>query len=192
MRQHRSEFRPQRLHHIRPHRHYHIMTHRNLNRAIILRRALKGEAPFGKDLPAPPAGATIKRMPVGFHPVPAESIAVIEQWIDDGCPDQEPVRAWRPTNAPTARRFDDIWFRDADRGWAANSLGQILHTHDGGATWVEQFQDEEVYFRCLGFVSGTRGWAGTSPSASGKRLLETSDGGRPGRSSRTSRHWPRT
>jgi photosystem II stability/assembly factor-like uncharacterized protein len=140
-------------------------------------RALKGEAPFGKDLPAPPAGATIKRMPVGFPPVPAESIAVIEQWIDDGCPDQEQVRAWRPTNAPTARRFDDIWFRDADRGWAANSLGQILHTQDGGTTWVEQFQDEEVYFRCLGFVSGTRGWAGTSPSASGKRLLETSDGG---------------
>ena len=44
-------------------------------------------------------------------------------------------------------------------------------------TWVEQFQDEEVYFRCLGFVSDTRGWAGTAPLTSSKRLLETSDGG---------------
>ena len=40
--------------------------------------ALKGEVPFGKDLPDPPAGATIKRMPVGFPPVAPESIAVIE------------------------------------------------------------------------------------------------------------------
>lgn len=139
--------------------------------------ALKGEAPFGKDLPVPPAGATIRRMPVGFPPVPPELITVIEQWIDDGCPEEEPVRAWRPTNAPSARRFDDIWFRGEDRGWAANSLGQILHTQDGGATWIEQFQDEEVYFRCLGFVSDTRGWAGTAPVSADKRLLETSDGG---------------
>jgi len=140
-------------------------------------RALKGEAPFGKDLPEPPAGATIKRMPVGFPPVPAESIAVVEQWIDDGCPEEEPDRVWRPTNAPSAQRFDDIWFRDADRGWAANSLGQILHTEDGGTTWITQFEDEEVYFRCLGFVSDTRGWAGTAPVSAEKRLLETSDGG---------------
>ncbi len=140
-------------------------------------RALKGEAPFGRDLPVPPPGATIKRMPVGFDPVPEAAIAEIERWIDDGCPQDAPAFAWRPTNAPLARRFDDIWFRDPDRGWAANSIGQILHTQDGGITWTEQFVDEEVYFRCLGFATDTRGWAGTAPAAPDKRLLETSDGG---------------
>ncbi|MGH8906689.1 MAG: ferritin-like domain-containing protein [Egibacteraceae bacterium] len=47
-------------------------------------KALKGEAPFGSDLPTPPAGAVFPRMPFGFAPVPDEEIAFIEQWIDDG------------------------------------------------------------------------------------------------------------
>jgi hypothetical protein len=42
-------------------------------------RALKGEAPFGSDLPDPPAGATTRRMPAGRPPVPAESIGAIAQ-----------------------------------------------------------------------------------------------------------------
>jgi len=52
-------------------------------------RALKGEAPFGADLDEPPVGAMLSRMPAGMPPVPAESIAFIERWIDDGCPDDE-------------------------------------------------------------------------------------------------------
>ena len=32
-------------------------------------RALKGEIPFGSDLPDPPEGATIRRMPAGFRPL---------------------------------------------------------------------------------------------------------------------------
>lgn len=43
-------------------------------------RALKGETPFGE-------GAIFPRMPAGGLPAaPAESIALIEQWINDGCP----------------------------------------------------------------------------------------------------------
>jgi hypothetical protein len=42
-------------------------------------KALKGEAPFdGTDFP---------RMPLGRPPVSPENIAFIQQWIDDGCPD---------------------------------------------------------------------------------------------------------
>jgi hypothetical protein len=48
-------------------------------------RALKGEAPFGSDLPDAPPDAELPRMPVGFDPVAAEDIAFIGQWIDDGC-----------------------------------------------------------------------------------------------------------
>ena len=34
--------------------------------------ALKGQAPFGADLPDPPAGANMSRMPAGLPPVPAD------------------------------------------------------------------------------------------------------------------------
>ena len=143
-------------------------------------RALKGESPFGSDLPNHPQDATIRRMPAGRPPVPAASIAAIEQWIDAGCP-QESVAAqpiWRETNAPVASsRTDDIWFIDPNRGWAVNSDGQIVHTEDGFATWQEQFHDEEsgLYLRCVGFASQSRGWVGTTTP--GRQLLETSDGG---------------
>ena len=43
-------------------------------------KALKGEEPFGQ-------GALYRRMPGRRPPVPAEKIAVIQQWIDDGCPE---------------------------------------------------------------------------------------------------------
>jgi photosystem II stability/assembly factor-like uncharacterized protein len=138
-------------------------------------RALKGQAPFGADLPEPPPGAELNRMPSGRDPVRAEAIAVIEKWIDDGCPDDPPL-AWRPTAAPIASsRTDDIWFVDLLRGWAVNSNGQILHTEDGFTTWEQQFHDPGVYFRCVGFASPQRGWVGTLTS--GKRLYETADGG---------------
>jgi hypothetical protein len=45
--------------------------------------SLKGEPPFGSG-----PDAEIPRMPVGFDPVPHDSIRSIEQWIDDGCPDE--------------------------------------------------------------------------------------------------------
>jgi hypothetical protein len=48
--------------------------------------SLKGEAPFGSDLDAPPAGAVVPRMPAYLDPMPAASIAEIERWIDEGCP----------------------------------------------------------------------------------------------------------
>jgi photosystem II stability/assembly factor-like uncharacterized protein len=142
-------------------------------------RALKGEAPFGADLPEPPAGAMFSRMPAGLAPVAAELIALIEAWIDDGCPDDvaPPVLpTWQPTNAPVASsRTDDIWFLDRVRGWAVNSNGQIVHTTDGFATYIEQFHDEDLYLRCVGFADASRGWVGTLTP--GRQLLETVDGG---------------
>ncbi|QEL14089.1 WD40/YVTN/BNR-like repeat-containing protein [Limnoglobus roseus] len=153
-------------------------------------KSLKGEAPFGADLDNPPAGARFSRMPAGLPPVPDADIAFIEQWIDAGCPDAEsggkppggttptgPAAAlhWRPTNAPVASsRTDDIWFTDPNTGWAVNSNGQIVHTADGGNAWAEQLHDADVYFRCIGLASPTRGWAGTLTP--GKLLYETRDG----------------
>lgn len=149
-------------------------------------KAFKGEAPFGADLPNPPPGAQLSRMPAGLPPVSDADIAFIQTWIDNGCP-EDPFTAgnpnppvtmlrWRPTNAPLANsRTDDIWFLNPQVGWAVNSNGQIVHTTDGGDSWQEQLHDAEVYFRCVGFASATRGWAGTLTA--GKTLFETRTGG---------------
>ncbi|MDA4106652.1 hypothetical protein [Mycolicibacterium holsaticum] len=48
--------------------------------------SLKGEPPFGSG-----PDAEIPRMPVGFDPIPEDSIRLIERWIDDGCPDESDV-----------------------------------------------------------------------------------------------------
>jgi len=83
---------------------------------------------------------------------------------------------WQRTSAPVASsRTDDIWFLDADRGWAVNSNGHILHTPDGGETWQRQFSASGAYLRCVGFANERVGWVGslTEPT----RLFHTSDGG---------------
>jgi photosystem II stability/assembly factor-like uncharacterized protein len=151
-------------------------------------KALKGETPFGSDLPNPPDGAIFQRMPVDLPAVSSDDISFIQQWIDDGCPetldagfaalaaqDTAPALRWRATNAPTASsRTDDIWFLNAQTGWAVNSNGHILKTADGGQTWTKQFTTG-AYLRCVGFADAQHGWAGTlSPS---RRLFATADGG---------------
>lgn len=50
-------------------------------------KALQGRTPFGSDIGTP--NATFRRMPAGFPPVPVDKVAFIQQWIKDGCPDEE-------------------------------------------------------------------------------------------------------
>lgn len=76
-------------------------------------------------------------------------------------------------NAPQAGRVDDMFFLDAETGWCVNSSGQIHHTEDGGATWVQQLQRPN-YLRSITFIDSLRGWAG---ALDGYRLYQTSDGG---------------
>jgi photosystem II stability/assembly factor-like uncharacterized protein len=146
-------------------------------------KALKGEAPFGSNLQPRPPGAVLPRMPVGLDPVSDPDIAFIQSWIDDGCPDEAAPAveqfSWRPTNAPSAQRYDDICFITPQLGWAVNSDGQILHTADGGDNWEVQFQvppsASQLWLRSVGFATESRGWVGTT--AGEIKLFETSDGG---------------
>jgi photosystem II stability/assembly factor-like uncharacterized protein len=79
-------------------------------------------------------------------------------------------------NAPMASsRTDDIWFADAQRGWAVNSNGHILHTPDGGDSWQRQASIRGAYLRCIGFADERLGWVGTLDAA--RRLFQTADGG---------------
>jgi hypothetical protein len=47
-------------------------------------KALRGEAPFGRDIGTP--GANVRRMPAGMAAMAEEDIAAIAAWIDEGCP----------------------------------------------------------------------------------------------------------
>jgi photosystem II stability/assembly factor-like uncharacterized protein len=141
-------------------------------------KALRGETPFGADTGNP--NADFNRMPSGRPLVPFADIAFIENWIDDGCP-EDPLpavvpQAWRKTNAPVASsRTDDIWFVDERTGWAVNSDGNIIHTADGGDSWTVQHSTPSVYLRCVAFANPKVGWVGTLSRR--QRLLRTADGG---------------
>jgi photosystem II stability/assembly factor-like uncharacterized protein len=95
--------------------------------------------------------------------------------------EQDANLQWHPTCAPKRRRHDDIWFVDQQIGWAVNSAGQILKTIDGGARWDLQRlpEDTSVYWRCIGFATPERGWAGgfPDPETPSGRLYATTDGG---------------
>jgi photosystem II stability/assembly factor-like uncharacterized protein len=86
-------------------------------------------------------------------------------------------RRWRRTNAPMASsRTDDVWFFDADHGWAVNSDGHVLQTLDGGDSWQRRFAAPPgVYLRCVAFATDELGWVGTLDERN--RLFQTRDGG---------------
>jgi photosystem II stability/assembly factor-like uncharacterized protein len=153
-------------------------------------KALKGESPFGADLPTPPPGALYDRMPDGLLPVTDADIAFIQNWIDEGCPEDlyiSPTEAanvggssvamrWVPTNAPTVtKRYNDIWFLDPNVGWAVDTNGQVLHTSDGENWGAPQLHVPYGNLRCISFASSTLGWVG-SLFPPDKILYETRDG----------------
>lgn len=67
-------------------------------------------------------------------------------------------------------------FGSIPRKLAVNSNGQILHTRDGGDSWVVQLQGPSpTYFRCISFANENRGWCGTLTAA--RRMFHSLDGG---------------
>ena len=96
---------------------------------------------------------------------------------------QSPVWQQFPNSPSGTDRHDDIFFVDANTGWSVRSNGYIHKTTDGGATWVVQANQPATHFRCLGFTSATRGWAGNlgkgsfSAATDTLPLYETFNGG---------------
>jgi len=109
------------------------------NSALV--RALRGLAPFGSDVVPRPAGALFRRMPAGRSPVPEQSIAFIENWINAGCPDDEVTELVVPALAFAAaaaagnfdlynrffRAFDDFFMVQADPA----TTGDDINTYFG-------------------------------------------------------------
>ncbi|MGQ9707526.1 MAG: YCF48-related protein [bacterium] len=87
--------------------------------------------------------------------------------------------SWEVVHRDTTYDFYDVFFSDGNTGWVVggddrNFRAVVLHTTDGGNSWIEQSLPGEARFlRSLKFTSATEGWAcgryGT--------IIHTSDGG---------------
>ncbi len=86
---------------------------------------------------------------------------------------------WEVVRRDNNYDFYDVYFADSLRGWVVggddrNFRAVVLHTTDGGNTWVEQTVPAEARFlRALKFVSPTKGWA----CGRNGTIIYTSDGG---------------
>ncbi len=90
---------------------------------------------------------------------------------------------FEPVNYPEDAEISDVWFVDADTGWACGALkssateegGFIINTRDGGKTWKLQMGDPHSATRGVAklfFLDATHGWA----TQNGSKLLRTTDG----------------
>ncbi len=99
---------------------------------------------------------------------------VIARTRDRGNPE-----SWEIVRRDTTFDFYDVFFVDTLTGWVVggddrNFRAVVLHTTDGGTTWVEQNLPVEARFlRSVKFVDRFRGWA----CGRNGTIIHTSDGG---------------
>ncbi|MDP6447100.1 MAG: YCF48-related protein, partial [Pirellulaceae bacterium] len=87
------------------------------------------------------------------------------------------------TSMESDARLNDVFFLNAERGWAVGDRGVIWSTSDGGATWSRQRADIRCQLYSVFFVDEERGWAvggWVQPYSWTSRgvVLRTNDGGR--------------
>ncbi|MDC1324729.1 YCF48-related protein [Flavobacteriaceae bacterium] len=73
--------------------------------------------------------------------------------------------------------FDNIFFSDANNGWAVAEKGTIINTTDGGSTWTDHtnttLQAADIDLKRVIFTDANNGWiVGEKPT-----ILNTTDGG---------------
>jgi photosystem II stability/assembly factor-like uncharacterized protein len=89
-----------------------------------------------------------------------------------------------PSSPSGTTRHDDVYFIDQNLGWSVRATGLIHKTTDSGTHWVQKLAKTGTHFRCIGFASPARGFAGNLGAGSydaavtDKNVLyQTSDGG---------------
>jgi hypothetical protein len=96
-------------------------------------KALRGNAPFGRDVQPRPVGARINRMPSRRPPATKEDIEYIESWIQAGCPDGGPEVSDRlgleatddQTHVRFWREFDDFFLYKSSQETSGHVFGFI-------------------------------------------------------------------
>jgi photosystem II stability/assembly factor-like uncharacterized protein len=84
---------------------------------------------------------------------------------------------WVATGSLLTGRYDDISFINKDTGWAVGSPGIIIHTKDGGNTWITQQSIPGSYMRSIEFASNKKGFAGGLEYNGNNVFYKTTDGG---------------
>ncbi len=80
---------------------------------------------------------------------------------------------WYMQNSGTSSILQNVFFIDHDYGWIAGA-NLILHTTDGGNTWIEQSAPPvSIYYVSIFFTDRLNGWA----CGNDAKIIHTSDGG---------------
>ena len=88
--------------------------------------------------------------------------------------------SWERIDVPTKQNLVSVSFVDSLYGWAAGDSGTIIHTTDGGHSWIIQDSRTTREIADVFFLNRKLGWASSynySTSPYGTVLLKTTDGG---------------
>jgi photosystem II stability/assembly factor-like uncharacterized protein len=87
------------------------------------------------------------------------------------------VAVTAPSSARDDATLNDVHFHDAAHAWAVGNLGTILHSTDGGETWVRQTSGTDACLQSVYFIDHERGFAAGGNAQGVGVLLTTADGG---------------
>ena len=88
--------------------------------------------------------------------------------------------SWNKMNTSCSKALWSVCFTDSAYGWAAGDDGSIIHTADGGKTWVKQESHTQNQITSITFINRNLGWASScnySTVPAGTVLLKTTNGG---------------
>jgi photosystem II stability/assembly factor-like uncharacterized protein len=87
---------------------------------------------------------------------------------------------WEKVDVPVTVHLRSLSFADSLYGWIAGDSGTIVHTTDGGVSWIQQESQTMYDVRKIFFIDRDTGWATAfnfSQPPYGTELLSTVNGG---------------
>ncbi len=95
------------------------------------------------------------------------------------CLAQNEREEWKQIPAPTDKTLRNLYFIDAQTGWAAGEDGTIIHTSNGGDAWIVQNSNVHTFIVDIFFINENIGWAITFKDTFpfGSIILNTKNGG---------------
>jgi len=110
---------------------------------------------------------TLKFLIIFYFLLPVDSLA------------QGQREGWAKIPSPTNKTLRNLYFLDAQTGWAAGEDGTIIHTSNGGDSWVFQNSTVQTFIVDIFFISENLGWALTFRNVFpfGTITLKTTNGG---------------
>jgi len=88
---------------------------------------------------------------------------------------------WERLSSPTSNKLNSVYFVDSLYGWAVGDLGTIIHTTNGGTSWlIQNSNTDSLIIRDVFFLDRNLGWAIGLEVFSypyGTYILRTTNGG---------------